>query len=124
MVLGRCELAKKISCKKQPTTAKKVRGKPFNKGKSGNPDGRPKGSKNHDGLNDVLNMLKDFISDKKNIEALKKDFQTKFNSNPSGFFYKMVMPLLPKNIDVTSDGELINFVFNNVKRIPSGDKKK
>ena len=95
------------------------------KGEAG--PGRPKGSKNHDGLNDVLNMLKDFISDKKNLEALKKDFQQKFNSNPSGFYYKMVMPLLPKTIDI-NPSETMSAYIGTMQQIFSkaenGAKKK
>lgn len=85
--------------------------------------GRPKGTKNHDGLQVVLNMLKDFIEEKNNLEKLKKDFQKKFNSNPSGFYYKMIMPLLPKNVDITSGGEDLIRMLSE-KYMPNKTKRK
>ena len=111
---------------KKPAKNRDKQGK-FIKGQSGNPKGKQPGTKNHDGLNDVLNMLKDFISDKKNLEALKKDFQQKFNSNPSGFYYKMVMPLLPKTIDI-NPSETMSAYIGTMQQIFSkaenGAKKK
>lgn len=95
----------------------------FTKGRS-KTGGRDKGVKNHDGLTEVLNLLKDFISTKDNLEKLRVDFQKKFDSNPSGFYYKMVMPLLPKNIILGDKDHPVSIIFNNVKSLPKGDKKK
>ncbi|MBA7484604.1 hypothetical protein ES707_20134 [subsurface metagenome] len=86
--------------------------------------GRPKGVKNHDGLTAVLNMLKGLISEDKNLKQLKNEMQVAFNKHPLGFYYKFVMPLFPKNVDIPLDVDTVNFIFNNVKRLPKGDKKK
>ena len=70
----------------------------FKPGQSGNPKGRKKGSKNHRGLSAVLSMLENLVSEEKNLNKLKKDFQEAFDRNPKKFYYKFIMPLLPKNI--------------------------
>ena len=112
---------KRKTTKKVVSSGKNPKGQ-FTKGhkKSG---GRQQGTKNHDGLQVVLNMLKEFIADQKNLDKLKKDFQKKFNSNPSGFFYKMVMPLLPKNVDITSGGEDLIRMLSE-KYMPKKPKRK
>jgi hypothetical protein len=62
--------------------------------------GRPKGSKNHDGLGAVLTMLKDLVSEEKNLKKLREHFQILFDQSPAGFCSKFILPLLPKNINL------------------------
>ena len=112
--------------------AKKSSKKDANRGRDGKfvkgrskTGGRNKGVKNHDGLQAVLNMLKGLISKEKNLKLLESKMQAALNANPLGFYYKYVMPLLPKNIVLESDEDNpINFIFNNVKRLPEGNKRK
>lgn len=111
-----------IKNRKKPSFLNK-KGK-FKKGNNANPNGRPKGSKNHDGLQAVLNMLKGLISEDKNLEKLKNEMQTAFNKHPLGFYYKFIMPLLPKNIEIPLDAGSVNIILNNVKKVPARDKKK
>lgn len=68
-------------------------------GKTGGP-GRPKGKPNYDGLTACLNALKEVVSKEENIKLLEKHFDSALKKNPLGFYYRFVMPLLPKNIDI------------------------
>lgn len=106
----------KVSVKKSDRNEK---GK-FKPGNPGGP-GRPKGSRNHDGLNVVLDMLKGFISDKKNILTLKNDFQVKFDKNPTRFYSSLIMPLLPKTIDIETSQ--VENAISRLENILSGSHK-
>lgn len=72
----------------------------FIKGKSGNPAGRPLGSLNHNGLNEVLNMFRDLVAKKDNLKKIEEGLQRALDKNPVGFYYRFVMPLYPKNVDI------------------------
>lgn len=119
-----CKLDKKPTVKnrKKPSFLNK-KGK-FKKGNNANPNGRPKGAKNHDGLQAVLNMFKDLISKESNLKKLEIALQANFDKQPLYFYYKYVMPILPKNIEIPVDASSISIIFNNVKSLPKGDKKK
>ena len=62
--------------------------------------GREKGSLNHNGLTACLNTLKEVVSREDNIKLLKTHFDKALKKSPLDFYYKFVMPLLPKNIDI------------------------
>lgn len=98
----------------KPVNNRDEQGK-FKTGRSGNPNGRPKGAKNHDGLTAVLNMLKGLISEEKNLETLKNEMQMAFNKHPLGFYYKFVMPLFPKNVDLNVPGDLLFQISKSYK---------
>ena len=89
--------------------------------------GRPKGSKNRDGLGSVLQMLKDLVTEKKNMDKIKKAMQTAINKNPLGFYYRFVMPLYSKTIDLNAPDlmgsytETMREIFNKAE---NGAKKK
>ena len=69
--------------------------------------GRPKGVKNHDGLQAVLNMFKDLISKESNLKKLEKAMQLAFDKQPLYFYSKYVMPILPRDIKLDTPGDLI-----------------
>ncbi len=74
----------------------------FKPGKPGGP-GRTKGSVG--GRAAALGVLDCVLSQAKNKKALKAAFQAEIDGNPTKFFRTYVMPLLPKNIDLTTMGE-------------------
>jgi hypothetical protein len=76
--------------------------------------GRTKGTKNHNGLGIVFDLLEDFIIEGKNLERLKEDFQKKFNQNPTGFYFKLIMPMLPKNINI--EGGPLSVIISDALR--------
>jgi len=90
--------------------------------------GRPPGSKNHDGLGTVLQMLKDMVSEKQNIETLRIHMQTMFDKNPTGFFVKILMPLFPKTVSVDATDAMTQYmttmasVFHEAEQSKAGKK--
>ena len=79
-------------------------------GKEGGP-GRPPGSKNHDGLQAVLTMLKDLVSREDNIKKIETAMQEALDKQPLGFYYKFVMPMLPKTVDLAgSEGGIMYII--------------
>ena len=79
---------------------KQIKPGQFRPGQSGNPDGRPTGSKNHDGLQAVLSMLKDLVSKDDNLKKLEETLQEELNKHPMRFYRSIVMPLFPRNISI------------------------
>lgn len=70
--------------------------KPFRKGESGNPKGRPKGSRNRlseSFLRDVADHWQD-----NGVEAIRRTFEEK----PEVYF-KTIASLLPKDVNVSGD---------------------
>ena len=68
---------------------------PCKKGETHNPNGRPKG-----GRSQALEVLDSFLAEKKSKEALKVAFRKEFYKNPIRFFERIVMPLVPKDINL------------------------
>ena len=62
--------------------------------------GKPKGSKNHDGLQAVLSMLKDLVSKDDNLKKLETTLQEELDKHPMRFYRSIVMPLFPRNISI------------------------
>jgi len=73
---------------------------PFESGKSGNPDGRPKGVKSGRVL--ALGVLDDLLKDEGALETLREGLQKALERDPSWFF-RRIMPLLPKDATVLLD---------------------
>lgn len=83
--------------------------------------GRPQGSKNHNGLNAVLNMLKELVSKEDNLEKIKVAMQKALNEQPLGFYYKFIMPLFPKNVDIDLGAEITYIISKDF--VPEDEKK-
>jgi hypothetical protein len=66
--------------------------------------GRPKG-----GRRVALDLLDNMLADAGNQEIFKSAIQREFEAKPLEFFRTYVMPLMPKNIEVTGEeGGAIN----------------
>ena len=87
----------------KPVNNRDVQGK-FKRGMSGNPDGRPLGSKNHNGLTACLHAIEKIVTEEVNIKLLQKQVAKEWKTNPLKFYYKYCMPLLPKNMNIDLPG--------------------
>jgi len=78
----------------------------FTKGGTAGP-GRPKGALS--GRNKALAVLDDMLADAECLEALRADMKKLFMANPTSFFNKIVVPLLPKQATASmgEGGELL-----------------
>ena len=65
--------------------------------------GRPKGS--HHGRIKALLVLDRLLEEEGNLELLRQSMQTLFTKNPTQFFQKFIMPLLPAQTKLTLDTE-------------------
>ena len=84
-------------------------------------DGRPKGSVNK--FTELKDASLEAFDRLDGVDGLVK-WAERSNDN-RGHFYQMITKLLPKDIILGSDPDNpVNFIFNNVKRLPKGDKKK
>jgi len=70
----------------------------WEKGESGNPAGRPRGSVN--GRTRALFVLDEVLSDANNRKRLRDKFEEAIKVDALRFFTQIVMPLLPKNTTI------------------------
>jgi hypothetical protein len=73
----------------------------FQSGESGNPVGRPKGTKS--GRMQALGVLDDLLKDEGALTTLREGLQKALERDPSWFFRRIIMPLLPKDATVQLD---------------------
>jgi len=85
--------------KSTDTTAPKQRGRPFKPGKSGNPKGRPKGSRNKLSEGFLTELCADF--DEHGAEVLA----TVREKDPSAYL-RVAASLLPKQTEIEFKGDL------------------
>lgn len=76
------------------TTAKKVRGRPFQKGQVANPAGRPKGSRNKVSSDYIHALAEDF--EKHGISVIER-----LRDEDPRAYIKCVADLVPKEYDLT-----------------------
>jgi hypothetical protein len=74
----------------------------YQKGQSGNPNGRPKGSRNK--LR--ANLVEEIISIAEELEDKGVGLRACANENPSWFLEQFVKPIIPKNVDLNLDGDM------------------
>ena len=77
---------------------------PFQPGKSGNIEGRPKGIKS--GRMIALNELDSLMKEPGSLETLRDGLQKALERDPVWFFRRIIMPLLPKeaSLQIENDG--------------------
>jgi hypothetical protein len=105
-------MAKKTTVKRRKRTPD---GK-FAPGVSGNPSGRPAGSKN--GRARALALLDDLMGDERNQRKLLRAFQDRFDDDPARFFLQFIAPLLPKEslVKMETHNKLpVRVLFENEK---------
>ena len=73
----------------------------FQPGQSGNPDGRPKGSKS--GRMQAVGVLDSILKDEGTLATLREGLQKSLERDPVWFFRRIIMPLLPKDATVQLD---------------------
>ena len=78
----------------------------FKPGHEGGP-GRPKGSKSgrRAALDLLDGVLAEKMSKKETREALAADVEKKFGGNPLGFFLKVIVPLIPRELLIQHVGD-------------------
>ena len=74
---------------------------PYEPGQSGNPAGRPKGSKS--GRMQALGVLDTMLKDVGTLAVLRAGLEKKLAQDPVWFFRRIIMPLLPKDATVQLD---------------------
>lgn len=91
-------------------------------GVSGNPKGRPKGTVG--GRHKALIELDKFLAEAETIEALHEGWRKGVKANPLGFWVKVVVPLLPKNIalDIMGGEEAVRGVYRAVVEVLSDER--
>jgi hypothetical protein len=90
------------------------------KGKTGNPNGRPKGSQNKT-TSEIKNLMQSFIS--ANMDALQSDFDALEPKDRLMFFEKALRFILPTqstqelNINSLSESELIALTDSLIEKL-------
>ena len=76
----------------------------FQPGQSGNPAGRPKGTRS--GRSQALSVIDALLKDAGNQEILREGLQKRLAKDPVWFFRRIIMPLLPKesSLQIEHDG--------------------
>jgi len=73
--------------------------KPWKKGQSGNPKGRPAGSRTV-AINIIFKVF-----NKYGAKGFEKQMRELAQNNPAAFYLKFIQPIQPKDISFISDGE-------------------
>jgi hypothetical protein len=73
----------------------------FQPGQSGNPAGSRKGPRS--GRMQALGVLDDLLKDEGTLATLREGLQKALERDPSWFFRRIIMPLLPKDATVQLD---------------------
>lgn len=79
----------------------------FQRGQSGNPKGRPKGSCG--GRMKALAELDRLLARSKNRKLLAKALEAEFREDPARFFKAVIMPLLPRDAKVAVESGVIEW---------------
>ena len=76
----------------------------FQPGQSGNPAGRPKGTRS--GRSQALSVIDALLKDAGNQDILREGLQKRLAKDPVWFFRRIIMPLLPKesSLQIEHDG--------------------
>jgi hypothetical protein len=93
-------------------TAKKQRGRPFEPGCSGNPAGRPKGSRNKFGEEFVAAIAQDWAEHGSEVLARVRQ------ASPATYL-RTVASLVPQHLAITEDADLSNMI-SRLPRLPNG----
>ncbi len=96
----------------------------FYKGCEGGP-GRLKGSKNHNGRLETLKSFDEVLMREGNQKRFQDALQKEFKANPTKFFRRYIIPLLPNNSNInlkTDFGEVLQEASAILKERKNGSE--